>query len=105
MREVTLYPNYDQIAFKILEENEDIHTVIFGHTHVLRYRQWREGKEYFNDGTWNETTNLDLDDYGKQIRLTYAFIEYPIENSVHGRPQVRLKQWHGAWKPEVEIIV
>ena len=77
-KEITLYPNYDKIAFKILEENPDINTVIFGHTHILRYRQWREGKEYFNEGTWNETTNLDLDDYGKQIRLTYAFIEYPL---------------------------
>jgi len=113
LKEITLYPNYDKIAFKILEEQAEINTVIFGHTHILRYRQWREGKEYFNEGTWNETTNLDLDDYGKQIRLTYAFIEYPIvsgagtipEEMSHGRPKVRLKQWNGVWKPEAEILV
>jgi UDP-2,3-diacylglucosamine pyrophosphatase LpxH len=105
LKEISLYPNYDKIAFKILETYETVHTVIFGHTHILRYRQWREGKEYFNEGTWNEMTNLDLDDYGKQIRLTYAFIEYPIGEVDYGRPKVRLKQWHGNWKPEVEVLV
>jgi UDP-2,3-diacylglucosamine pyrophosphatase LpxH len=117
LKEITLYPNYDRIAFKLLEENEKINTVIFGHTHILRYRQWREGKEYFNEGTWNEFTNLYLDDYGKQTRLTYAFIEYPIVTEVvtvaegpvevqtHGRPKVRLKQWNGVWKPENEVLI
>ncbi len=104
LKEISLYPNYDKIAFKILEKYDSIHTVIFGHTHILRYRRWKEGKEYFNEGTWNETTNLDLNDYGKQIRLTYAFIEYPLANLTQGRPQVRLKQWQGTWKPEVEVL-
>jgi len=111
LKEISLYPNYDKIAFKILEDNEAVHTVIFGHTHILRYRQWREGKEYFNEGTWNETTNLFLDDYGRQTRLTYAFIEYPVsvDPSVAGdpgvRPKVRLKQWQGVWRPEIEVLI
>ena len=105
LKEISLYPNYDKIAFKILENHEHINTVIFGHTHILRYRQWREGKEYFNEGTWNETTNLDLDDYGKQIRLTYAFIEYPRDKLENPRPRVRLKQWNGTWKPEIELNI
>ncbi len=104
LKEISLYPNYDRIAFKILETHDSVHTVIFGHTHMLRYRQWKEGKEYFNEGTWNETTNLDLNDYGKQIRLTYAFIEYPLSDLAQGRPKVRLKQWQGTWKPEVEVL-
>jgi len=101
LMEISLYPNYDRIAFKILESHQNVHTVIFGHTHILRYRQWRGGKTYFNEGTWNETTNLDLADYGKQIRLTYAFIEYASENKAH----VRLKQWNGVWKPAFEVLV
>jgi len=108
LKEISLYPNYDRLAFKVLEENDDVYTVIFGHTHILRYRQWREGKEYFNEGTWNETTNLFLDDYGRQIRLTYAFIEYPViseQSTVASRPKVRLKQWNGVWKPESEVLV
>jgi len=106
LKEISLYPNYDRLAFRILEENDDIHTVIFGHTHILRYRQWREGKEYFNEGTWNEATNLSLEDYGRSIRLTYAFVEYPVGTQAHSpRTKVRLKQWHGEWRPESEILV
>ena len=112
LKEISLYPNYDKIAFKILEDREDIHTVIFGHTHIIRYRQWREGKEYFNEGSWNETTNLYLDDYGKHIRLTYAFIEYAApepagDSSLPAqppRPKVRLKEWLGMWKPEIDVL-
>ncbi len=108
LKEITLYPNYDKIAIKILEEHDDVSTVIFGHTHILKYRQWREGKQYFNEGTWNETTNLYLDDYGRQTRLTYAFIEYP-EPSEHEpsppKPKVRLKEWRGVWRPEMELLI
>lgn len=102
LKEITLYPNFDKIAFRILDENEDINTVIFGHTHILRYRQWREGKTYFNEGSWNEVTSLDLGEYGTRCRLTYAFIEYLPDQS---RPQVRLKEWKGVWRPEMEILV
>jgi UDP-2,3-diacylglucosamine pyrophosphatase LpxH len=102
IKEITLYPNYDRIAFKILEDNPDIHTVIFGHTHILRYRQWREGKEYFNEGSWNEVTSLAISEYGTRTRLTYGFIEYPLQ-SESGRPKVKIKEWKGVWKPEMEI--
>jgi UDP-2,3-diacylglucosamine pyrophosphatase LpxH len=117
LKEISLYPNYDRIAFKILDENEHVHTVVFGHTHVLRYRQWREGKEYFNEGSWNECTNLDLSDYGQKTRLTYAFIEYPSQavtqakaegatlDPAASRPKTRMKQWNGVWRPEMEIMV
>lgn len=109
LKEISIYPNYDKIAFKLLEENDNIHTVIFGHTHILRYRQWREGKEYFNEGSWNEVTNLELSDYGTRTRLTYAFIEYvPDAASSTGaatRPIVRMKEWRGIWKPEMDVQV
>ncbi len=105
LREVTVYPNYDKIAIKILEENDDVYTVIFGHTHILRYRQWREGKEYYNEGTWNEVTNLDLSDYGTRTRLTYAFIEYPPPGAQGGRPKTRIKEWKGYTQPEIDVLI
>lgn len=109
LKEISLYPNFDRIAFKILEQRHHIHTVIFGHTHIVRYRQWREGQEYFNIGTWNETTNLNFDDFGKRVRLTYALIEYPQNDTPTGspqptRPKVRLKEWHGMWRPDSDVI-
>ena len=111
VKEITFYPDFDRIAFRILQENEDVHTVIFGHTHILKYRQYREGKEYFNEGSWNEVTNLYLDDYGRQVRLTYAYVEYPEDDdstervTASPRPKTRIKQWHGVWRPETDIIV
>ncbi|MGK5082495.1 hypothetical protein WDW37_04240 [Bdellovibrionota bacterium FG-1] len=113
LKEISFYPSYDKIAIKILEENESVNTVVFGHTHILRYRQYREGKEYFNEGSWNECTNLELGDYGQKTRLTYAFVEYPHsaappEGGVvlpSPRPKVRMKQWNGYWRPEMDIIV
>ncbi len=113
LREISIYPNYDKIAFRILEERDDVNVVIFGHTHILRYCRWREGKEYFNEGSWNEVTNLELGEYGTKTRLTYAFIEYPIVRPVNeptrapelGKPQVRLKEWKGVWRPEMDLLV
>ncbi len=106
LKEVTLYPSYDRIAFRILDEHPDVNVVVFGHTHILRYRQYREGKEYFNEGSWNEVTNLDLSEYGTRTRLTYGFIEYPLSSSdAPVRPQVRLKEWKGVWRPEMDIQV
>jgi UDP-2,3-diacylglucosamine pyrophosphatase LpxH len=107
IKELNIYPNYDKIAFRILDET-DVHTVIFGHTHILRHRQWREGKEYFNEGTWNEVTNLDLAEYGTRVRLTYAYIEYAGATGAEvpvARPIVRLKEWKGVWRPEMDIAV
>ncbi len=105
LREISLYPSYDRIAFRILEEFPDIHTVIFGHTHVLRYRQWHEGKEYFNEGSWNEVTVLELGEYGTRVRFTYAFIEYgqKLEDGTY-RPKTRLKEWKGVWRADIEVL-
>lgn len=103
LKEITLYPSFDKIAMRILDET-DVNAVIFGHTHILRYRQYREGKEYFNEGTWNEVTNLDLSEYGTRTRLTYAYIEYP-KTDEQTKPLVRLKEWKGVWKPETDIQV
>jgi UDP-2,3-diacylglucosamine pyrophosphatase LpxH len=107
LREISFYPDYDKIAFRILEENEHVHTVVFGHTHILRHRLWREGKEYFNEGSWNEVTILDLAEYGTRCRLTYGFIEYPLADASGSaappRPKVRLKEWRGEWRPEMDV--
>lgn len=106
LNEITLYPSYDKIAFRILDERPEINVVIFGHTHILKYRQYREGKEYFNEGTWNEITNLDLGEYGTKTRLTFAYIEYPISSlETTQRPLVKMKEWKGVWKPEMDIQV
>ena len=92
----TIYPSFVKEARKILKNNPHLHAIIFGHTHVLRYRQWGGGKEYFNTGTWNEVTSLDIADFGLQTLLTYGFIELPPMGS-NQRARIRLKEWKGQW--------
>jgi len=102
LKGTTIYPSFVKEARKILRQNPRLHAVIFGHTHVLRYRQWGGGKEYFNTGTWNEVTSLDIADFGLQTLLTYGFIELPPQHSSGQRARIRLKEWKGQWRPEIE---
>jgi UDP-2,3-diacylglucosamine pyrophosphatase LpxH len=101
----TIYPSFVKEAWKILKKNPHLHAVIFGHTHVMRYRQWGGGKEYFNTGTWNEVTSLDIADFGLQTLLTYGFIELPPPGVPGSKARIRLKEWKGHWRPERETSV
>lgn len=99
--EGAIFPDLDSAAKKILKD-ERIHTVIFGHSHVYRYRQWSNKKQYFNTGTWTEITSLDLGSFGKVIKLTYVLLEYP-EGAT--QPMARLKEWHGYHRVEEDVDV
>jgi UDP-2,3-diacylglucosamine pyrophosphatase LpxH len=115
IREVTVFPTFDREAEKILLSSPDIHAVIMGHTHVLRYRRYREGKEYFNIGTWNEATSLQVGNLGTVVSLTYALIEYPelppdvdvatSHDKTLSKPMIRLKEWKGIWRPEIDAAI
>ena len=115
IKEVTVFPTFDREAAKILEANPEIHAVIMGHTHVLRYRQYREGKEYFNIGTWNEATSLGVENLGTVVSLTFALIEYPelppdvdvatTHDKTVSKPKIRLKEWKGIWRPEIDAAI
>jgi UDP-2,3-diacylglucosamine pyrophosphatase LpxH len=104
MKGTTIYPSFVKEARKILRTNPHLNAIIFGHTHVMRYRQWGGGKEYLNTGTWNEVTSLDIADFGLQTVLTYGYIELPPPGSGQ-RARIRLKEWKGQWRPEVETSI
>lgn len=104
LKGTTIYPSFVKEARKILRQNPRLNAVIFGHTHVLRYRQWGGGKEYFNTGTWNEVTSLDIADFGLQTLLTYGYIELAAPNSGQ-KARIRLKEWKGMWRPEIETSI
>lgn len=99
--EGAIFPDLGTAARKILDDDR-VHTVIFGHSHVYQYRQW-SGKEYFNTGTWTELTSLDVPSLGKITKLTYVLIEYPEEGE--GRPRGRLKEWRGYHRIEEDVDV
>jgi UDP-2,3-diacylglucosamine pyrophosphatase LpxH len=99
--ESAIFPDLSESARKVLQD-ERVHTVIFGHSHVYQYRQWSSDKEYFNTGTWTEITSLDIVSLGKITKLTYVLIEYPDSG---GRPRGRLKEWKGYHRIEEDVAV
>lgn len=99
--ESAIFPDLSQSAKKILQ-NEKVHSVVFGHTHVYEYKKWDDDKEYFNTGTWTEITSLDLSTMGKMTKLTYVMFEYK-EGDLE--PHGRLKEWKGFHRVEQDVIV
>lgn len=99
--ESAIFPDLGDAARRVLQD-ERVHTVIFGHSHVYQYRQWAVDKEYFNTGTWTDITSLDIVSLGKITKLTYVIIEYPEDG---GRPRGRLKEWRGYHRIEEDVAV
>ncbi len=101
LKESAVFPDLETAAERILEDDR-VHTVIFGHSHVYMYRQFSGHKEYFNTGTWTELTSLDITSLGKITKLTYVLMEY-VEGQE--RPRSRLKEWRGYHRVESDVDV
>ena len=99
--ESAIFPDLSESARRVLQD-ERVHTVCFGHSHVYQYRQFAENREYFNTGTWTDLTSLDIASLGKITKLIYVVFEYP-ENE--GRPRGRLKEWHGYHRIEEDVAI
>lgn len=99
--ESAIFPDLSSSAQNVLKD-ERVHTVIFGHSHVYQYRQWGQGKEYFNTGTWTDIVSLDVSSLGKITKLTYVEIGYSSDSS---RPRGRLKEWRGYHRIEEDVII
>lgn len=76
---------------EILLSNESTQKVIFGHSHIPNYRQFQNGKEYFNSGTWTRNLSLDLRSLGSFHRLTYVLVEFGPTRDL----RAKLMEWHG----------
>lgn len=91
LSEASVFPDLSAAARHILRTPE-IHTVIFGHTHVYKQLQVSEGKQYINCGTWNDVLSLDLESFGRRAKLTYVRVDYP-DGENKALPQLR--HWIG----------
>lgn len=97
--ESAIFPDLSGSAKQILKDDR-VHTVIFGHSHVYQHRQWGEGKEYFNTGTWTDIVSLDVNSLGKITKLTYVYID-----NLKARPRGRLKEWIGYHRIEEDVVI
>lgn len=99
LTQLTIIPHLGKDARKILAR-PGYHTVIFGHSHQPAFRRYGRDKIYINTGTWNDIIHLDIQNLGRQRRMTYAFIDYPDKR----KPRARLKIWKGTHLPEEDVI-
>jgi UDP-2,3-diacylglucosamine pyrophosphatase LpxH len=81
-------------ARKLLDQERDVRTVIFGHTHKPMNKVYPDGKQYLNTGTWTKMINLDWRSIGQQFCLTFAFIRIK-----DGKAQCELRHWVGEHSP------
>ncbi len=97
LKQITIYPKYERKAKAILRSNSDLHTVVMGHTHVVEWRRFPEGKYYFNTGTWNSIPSMDASMHATQTRLTFVAIDlHPKTGIVRN---ACLNVWQGQWRP------
>lgn len=94
-QEITPFHGLEDDAREILDREEKVNTVIFGHTHGAMQRHYRDGKTYINTGTWTRMINLDVRNIGQSTKLTFALVEY----DQHGKPRASLQEWSGVQVP------
>ena len=93
-QETKLFLDLEQEARELLDERQDLKTVIFGHTHRPMNKVYSDGKQYINTGTWTKMINLDWRGLGQQVRRTFALIHLR-----DGKAQCELRQWMGHHNP------
>jgi len=94
-------PGLDEAAADICKKNKDVHTVVMGHTHVYESRQFADGKQYFNTGTWTEVTSLELSSLGRYTKFNYALLELIRDESDTLSSRGSLREWRGRWHEDI----
>lgn len=97
LKQITIYPKFGKMAKKILKADPNCHTVVMGHTHIVEWRKFPENKYYFNSGTWNVISSLDVALHENQKNLTYVSIDLHVKTGIVRDASV--KSWMGKWRP------
>lgn len=94
-QETDFFLDLEKQARKLLDQESEVKTVIFGHTHKPMQKAYADGKQYINTGTWTKMINLDLRSLGRsQYSLTFAFVRIK-----DGQAQADLRYWVGEHSP------
>lgn len=102
LKQITIYPRYEKKARSILKKNPLLKVVVMGHTHLIEWRKFPEGKMYFNTGTWNSIPSIDAGAHESNLSLTYVMIDFHEESlELIG---AKMNVWQGNWKPFREKI-
>ncbi|MBC7691688.1 MAG: metallophosphoesterase [Methylotenera sp.] len=93
-QETKMFLDLEEEARMVLDEREDLKTVIFGHTHRPMNKIYPDGKQYINTGTWTKMINLDWRGLGQQFRRTFALVQIEGDTA-----RCELRQWAGEHSP------
>lgn len=97
-----VHPKYEKNAKRVLATRPDVKIVIMGHTHVTEWRRFKDGKLYFNTGTWNEVPSVDAAMHKSVTNLNYVCVEL---NEKKGTiKNAFMNVWQGKWRPFKEEI-
>ena len=99
LSQASVFPDLSDAAKRILRDPE-IHTVVFGHTHVYRHLIIGEGKQYINTGTWTDIVSMELETFARRTKLTYVRVEY----DERGNSIPLLRHWIGTIPLEDDAI-
>lgn len=103
LTKIAIHPNYEKYAKRIFATRPDVKVVIMGHTHITEWRRFKDGKQYFNCGTWNHVPSMDKALHKNITNLHYVFIE--INEKKHEVKKASLSIWQGKWRPYREVII
>jgi UDP-2,3-diacylglucosamine pyrophosphatase LpxH len=94
-QETSLFMDLEWQARRLLDQEPEVKTVIFGHTHKPMNKAYADGKQYINTGTWTKMVNLDFRSLGQQqFNLTFALVKIG-----EGQSQCELRSWVGEYSP------
>ncbi len=93
-QERSFFQDLEQEARDLLQVNPEIHTLVFGHTHLPMHRVYENGRQYLNSGTWTKMVYLDWRFIGEPMRKTFILIH--LKN---GEIKAELNQWVGQKMP------
>ena len=100
---IAIHPKYESNAKRVLATRPDVKIVVMGHTHITEWRRFKDGKLYFNTGTWNQVPSVDAAQHKTITNLTYVCIEM---NEKKGTiKNAYLNVWQGKWRPFKEEVV
>ncbi|MGH7295967.1 MAG: hypothetical protein ACRELB_13585, partial [Polyangiaceae bacterium] len=100
IRDSDPYPDLIHKVRGLFEVHPHVHTIIMGHTHVPMVRRIAPDQLYINTGCWTGTVFLDIENFGKESKLTYALLEYAEDAA---RPTASLREWRGYQEISREI--
>lgn len=102
LKQITIYPKYEKKARSILKNNPLLKVVVMGHTHLIEWRKFPEGKIYFNTGTWNSIPTIDAAAHESNLALTYVLVD--IHDKTNEIINAKMNVWQGTWKPFREKV-